>query len=188
MKIFGLGLSRTGTTSLTKGLQILGYNALHFPGIFSYKSGQLLPNFLISDQYDALTDTPVVRFYKELDTHYPDSKFIITIREKEAWLESCRKYFYPGRFSKDSMPLSFLSSEVIYQLHMDIYGANEFKYEIFSKAYDRHYADVTAYFKGREDDLLVLDICDKTPDSWQKICTFLNKSVPNKSFPSLNKS
>ena len=31
-KIFGVGLSRTGTRSLTQGLQMLGFDAIHYPG------------------------------------------------------------------------------------------------------------------------------------------------------------
>ena len=30
-KILGIGLSRTGTTSLTRALEILGLRAVHFP-------------------------------------------------------------------------------------------------------------------------------------------------------------
>lgn len=71
---------------------------------------------------------------------------------------------------------------------MDIYGSNEFNHTFFSEAYDRHYAEVMTYFKGREDDILVLNICDNTTDSWKEICTFLKKPVPDQPFPRLNKS
>src|SRR5207237_3908 len=48
VKVFGIGLSRTGTTSLTRALELLGYRAKHYPTAESH-----------FEEYDALTDTPV---------------------------------------------------------------------------------------------------------------------------------
>ncbi len=66
-KVFGIGLSRTGTTTLTTALQKLGYKALHFPsdgatqnelyGFFSSDSQFIRLSAL--EHYDAITDTPV---------------------------------------------------------------------------------------------------------------------------------
>ena len=39
-------------------------------------------------EYTAFVDTPVPMLYKELDRKWPDSKFILTLRDKEDWLES----------------------------------------------------------------------------------------------------
>ena len=89
-KIFGIGLSKIGTTSLTQALQLLDHKAVHFP-FFHLKpqKDSLALNYHKIDKWDAMTDTPIPYFYKELDRHYPESKFILTIRNIDEWLDSC---------------------------------------------------------------------------------------------------
>ena len=72
-RFFGIGLSRTGTTSLTQAFKILGYVFYHYPSeqqLFNLRDGQ------------GACDIPVVRYYKKLDKMFPGTKFINTIREK----------------------------------------------------------------------------------------------------------
>jgi Sulfotransferase domain/UDP-glucoronosyl and UDP-glucosyl transferase len=86
-KVFGIGLSRTGTSSLTQALNILGYKAIHFPHdnvtraelyrFFASGSGRLSLSLL--QEADAITDTPACCVYKALDQGYPGSKFILTV-------------------------------------------------------------------------------------------------------------
>jgi hypothetical protein len=45
---------------------------------------------------------------------------------------------------------------------------------------------VIDYFADKPDKLLV--ICWENKDGWNKLCDFLNKSVPKVPFPHLNKS
>ena len=80
-KIFGIGLSKTGGTSLAKALIILGYRARRARTMKEIRS------------HDASTDSVVAWRYEILDSRFPDSKFILTVREIESWLESCRKHF-----------------------------------------------------------------------------------------------
>ena len=47
-KIFGIGLSKTGTSSLSEALEILGYSTVHFPRSLSEIA-----------YYDAATDSTV---------------------------------------------------------------------------------------------------------------------------------
>ena len=78
-KIFGIGLSKTGTTSLARALEILGYKTRDYLGVTRYSSGDLSSIDLDEiETNDAFTDTPVPSFYRELDSRYPGSKFILT--------------------------------------------------------------------------------------------------------------
>ncbi|MBL0299362.1 MAG: hypothetical protein IPQ21_19985 [Betaproteobacteria bacterium] len=45
------------------------------------------------EQNEALTDTPIPSFYRELDRRYPGAKFILTVRDMESWLLSCKRQF-----------------------------------------------------------------------------------------------
>src|SRR5205085_2716068 len=92
-KIFGIGLSRTGTTSLTQALELLGYRTVHGPADHVtqlefyefFATGSQGVHLSVLKEHDALTDAPVCCLYRALDKAYPGSKFILTIREKQSW-------------------------------------------------------------------------------------------------------
>src|SRR5262249_40047767 len=96
-KIFGLGLSKTGTSSLQAALRTLGYRAAHFLEHRdegrgeAWLAGDFETDCLAS--YDAALDLPVPVFYAQLDQRYPGSRFILTVREMASWLESVRKHW-----------------------------------------------------------------------------------------------
>ena len=88
-KIFGIGLSRTGTKSLAAALQILGYNTLHYCPLVNDRES------ISSDdikKYDAIISTKFYGIYSVLDLQYPNSKFILTTRDKDHWFSSISKY------------------------------------------------------------------------------------------------
>lgn len=205
-KIFGIGLSRTGTTSLAKALEILGYKSKHFPGeilyntpiivrtriflnkiikkilprtnwrlkeITRYTKNRLLLNKKIVEEYDALTDTPITRFYKELDKLFPKSKFILTTRNMEDWLNSCEKFLDKNKF------------EEAFQLNKEIYNSSEFNRKKFKQTRINHQKEVLEYFKNRKKELLIMNISGG--DGWGKLCKFLDKPIPQEKFPYENK-
>ena len=69
MKILGVGLSRTGTMSLTLALRRLGLKAMHYDRV---RLNDILdgsnpdPDFHRYDDVDAVTDIPSAYFYREL--------------------------------------------------------------------------------------------------------------------------
>jgi hypothetical protein len=176
-KIFGIGLSKTGTTSLARSLRQLDIPTKDFPSL------AYIPHHLKGireaqlKEYQAFTDIPVIPFYKAYDKRFPNSKFIYTIRERESWLQSCSLY---PRFSK---PIWRLPLKVI-RLRQLIYRSIQFDREKFAAAYDRHQEDVMTYFRNRPEDLLVIDICGG--ESWEKLCPFLDKPMPEEAFPFAN--
>ena len=94
-KIFGLGIGRTATKSLTAALEILGYNSLHWAPdqatATEVISGAKVSR--ITEQRDAIIDTilPLIH-YREYAMRFPTSKFILTSREPESWLQSMRRH------------------------------------------------------------------------------------------------
>jgi len=90
-KIFGIGYSRTGTTSLSSALNILGYKTFHHCSI---QSGNYTWSSICNDieKYDGIVSSILSFFYKRLDYTYPNSKFIITTRDKENWNKSLKKF------------------------------------------------------------------------------------------------
>ena len=165
-KVFGVGLSRTGTSSLTFALRILGYNSIHFPK----------DPVLMAQDYDALTDTTVAKDYKKLDKLFPGSKFILTIRDNDSWLNSVEAHFKRN-------PAETREKWVL-DLRKSVYGTTDFNSELMKNAYERHTEDVKRYFKERPDDLLIMNICDG--EGWETLCPFLSEPIPAESFPKVN--
>ncbi len=177
MKIFGIGLSKTGTTSLARALEILGYRTRDCMGVTRYQKGDLGSIDLEEiERYDAFTDTPVPSFYRELDQRYPGSRFILTVREEEPWLASCRKQFTPRHAEKHN--------DATRRLFEDLYGTDVFDEARFRAGYRRFVDGVLEYFSDRPDDLLVIDVT--AGEGWEKLCAFLGKPEPDLPFPRAN--
>ena len=172
MRVYGIGLSKTGTTSLSAALEILGIESVHNPeDLLSVDSnGKLVIDLEQAEAYPSLTDVPAARFFRELDNCFPGSKFILTTRDQEAWLRSCADHFH-----------RVFGGIVAQRLTEEIYGTTVFDSGLFAKAYEDHFSSVIDYFAGREQDLLILDTAE--PDKWRLICDFLNLPVPEEDFP-----
>ncbi|NOQ16180.1 MAG: hypothetical protein GQ581_03900 [Methyloprofundus sp.] len=177
MKVFGIGLSKTGTSSLASALELLGYNVKDCLGVSQYSKGNIasIDKGALS-RYDALTDTPIPSFYQELDNEFPDAKFILTIRDMDSWLKSCKKQF--NQKSAD------LQSEAQHALFFDLYGTTVFDEDKFKQGYIDFTDKVKAYFKDRSDDLLILNVING--EGWEKLCPFLDKPTPTIPFPKSN--
>jgi hypothetical protein len=185
-KIFGLGLSRTGTKSLTDALGILGFNVAHYPNdrttLQELKSNNC--SFSILQHVDGITDITVAPFYPELDTLFPGSKFILTIRDRASWLTALEKHW---NFASQ-LPASAAESsnwavnlEITRLLKMAVFGSYEFDRNHMGDIYNLYTQGVIRYFLSRPQDLLVIDICGG--DGWEKLCPFLGCAVVEQPFP-----
>ena len=185
-RIFGIGLSKTGTTSLTRALQILGYRTNHFPySALRYHSGQLELDLGQICQWDAATDSPVALFYRQLEEQFPKGKFILTQRDIDAWLDSCQhNHVWPGNYIRNKAIRSLPYVRKILCLHRNVFGSEQFQRDIFCNAYENHRNSVIEYFWRRKRDLLVINIC--SGDGWEPLCDFLGVPVPNVPFPHEN--
>ncbi len=174
-KIFGVGLSKTGTSSLCQALRLLGYRAVHNPtddeSMLALLSGDLRCRAI--EEHDAVCDIMFSRHFRELDRLFPRSLFILTERDRESWHGSCARH-WEGR----SVSLSRLWNEEL--VDFQVYGTALYRRSLFDDAYDGHDAAVTQYFTG-SDRLLRLNIC--AGEGWEKLCGFLGVAVPDVIFP-----
>lgn len=170
-------MSKTGTTSLANALDILGFKTKDNMGVTRYARGDLGSVDLdVIESYDAHTDTPIPSFYRELDAKFPGSKFVLTVRERDAWLKSCKKQF-TQRFAD-------VQTEAHKQLFIDLYGTDVFDEQRFASGYERFVDAARNYFNDRPRDLLTIDIT--AGDGWEELCRFLGRSVPDIPFPRAN--
>ncbi len=185
-QVFGIGLAKTGTQSLTDALAILGYKAIHYSPCFRISRG--VPVFSWSwwlNRYNAHSDVPVAFFFKEIDQRFPDSKFILTTRPESVWLDSCRRHFTARREQLDNQDNRFRPAMI---LDRTIYGSSVFDESKFLAAYQSHIRAVCEHFNNRNS-LLVTDVTDKSIDGetkWGGLCEFLDKRVPDVPFPHSN--
>lgn len=173
-KIFCIGFHKTGTKSLALSLKQLGYTVKGRFGINDKDINSLAftkaKKFI--NKFDAFQDNPWPLLYKELDILAPNSKFILTIRNKESWLSSVINYF----------------GDTETEMRKWIYGAgspigNE---DLYVERYDLHNNSVLNYFLKRKSDLLVMNL--EEGSSWNELCSFLKiHTIPNISFPHENK-
>ncbi len=175
-KIIGVGFQKTGTSTLREALKILGYTVKDTSTrpLIPILRGNYQKVLRMIRDYDAVEDTPWYMIYKELDQLIPGSKFILTIRDEESWYKSVSKHIGDLRSPQ----------------HEWIYGKGKGLPRDDKQntlwVYNKHNKEVLEYFKDRPDDLLVLDFTKG--DKWEKLCSFLNKDIPDLPFPHANKS
>ena len=177
MKVFGIGLNKTGTTSLGRALKILGFTK-HLSGNLEltklWGDNNLAPILALAKTHNNFEDWPWPLLYKELDDEFEDAKFILTLRKSpEIWYESLCKH------SLRTGPT--FHRKLIYGTYMP----QDFKDE-YLLFYENHINNIKEYFKNKPNKLLVLSIEDE--NSWEKICNFLGKDIPDIDFPNINKS
>ena len=168
-KVFCLGFHKTGTTSLAEALKQLGYrvtgpNGVNDPNI---EKNVLPMAYDLIEKFDAFQDNPWPIIYKKIDKNYPDSKYILLLRNSDAWIKSIINHF-----GQEKTPMR----EWIYGV-----GCPEGNEEIYINRFEKHNADVLNYFKNRPEDLLVMELAKG--DGWEKLCKFLEKDIPLKPFP-----
>jgi len=183
-KIFGVGLNKTGTTSIAKALDILGFKTVHWQS----KKGNIKHLIEQNDQmdqpllkgierYDAYLDWNHPRtnhLFKKLDFQYPNSKFILHTRPLEDWIKS--RYQHVQSIPNLKKWQKKYPDNPWYNLDV----------EAWKKEYKTHHSDVNSYFKDRPDDLLIFDLF--AGDSWEELCDFLQVKKPNTEFPIENKA
>lgn len=172
-RVFCIGWHKTGTSTLGLALLDLGYDVLgaRLDMAEPLLKGDIETPIRLAGDFDALQDVPWAALFKELDRAFPKSKFILTVRDEESWLDSASKHFKDTHVG----------------LHEWLYGDGVLKgnEELYLQRFQEHYREVREYFKDREEDLLVMDLI--AGDKWKRLCPFLNEPVPDKLFPYENK-
>lgn len=174
--VFGVGLAKTGTSSLNRALQILGLRSIHYPDPATMLSGRFEQAL---EGYDAATDITVSAFFPELDRRYPGSRFILTVREADAWIDSIGLHI--RRLQQEELTPEHPKGRV----REIIFGTVGWDETLFRRALARHTRNVEDYFAHRPRDLLIVDLC--SGPEWAPLCTFLNRPIPSVPFPHENK-
>jgi len=202
-KIFGIGNNKTGTTSLKMAMEDLGYKIgdqrkaelLHqewaqrnFKPIIEYcKTAEFFQDFPFSKSFT----------FVALDQAYPNSKFILTVRDNpEQWYNSITK-FHAKLWGKDGrIPTEedLKNATYIYKgrpWEMNRLAAitpenDPYQKEALIQSYIDYNNSIINYFKHRSKDLLILNVAEK--GAYPKLCQFLGLPLTTEEFPWENKT
>jgi hypothetical protein len=188
-RLFGIGWHRTGTSSLTVALVLLGLDAHHWPVELIRQHGTTMRDYPSVLRHYSLTDLPVPLMYRELDAAFPNSKFILTTRETGAWLASVARQYEFNDYHSLRNRLRALHPKRqhlrdVRACRKAAYGIHGYDESLFRRRYERHNAEVRDYFRHRPGDLLELDL--SRGDGWPELCGFLGVPEPEIGFPQWN--
>lgn len=202
-KIFCIGLNKTGTTSLKKTFKDLDFIVGNQRRAAKLLDDYIDGNFESIIQYctsaQVFQDSPFSfpETFKYLDMAYPNSKFILAIRNSpEQWYNSLVKFhskFYgegkvptaddlknTKRYVKEGRPWK-VNQRVFKSPKDDPYNKKS-----LIKFYIDYNAAVKEYFNDRPEDLIVINVSKK--NDYQNLMSFLDIDSPFSNFPWENKT
>lgn len=178
-KIFGIGWAKTGTTTLGVCLKRLGFRhqGQDLSLVHDLQRSDFSRILDIAARHQVFEDWPWLLLFRELDAHFPGSRFILTTRDAERWLQSYRNML------RGQGPASREMNET----RSFLYGLpfpDATDSQLLDR-YHRHHREVRDYFHGRDTDLLVVDW--EAGSGWAELCGFLGLDIPDKPFPHANR-
>ena len=201
-KVFCIGRNKTGTTSVVRALQDMGYR------LGNQRAGELLLEDWARRDFrrivdlarsaDAFQDIPfsLPFSYQALDAAFAGSKFILTVRgDALTWYDSVVR-FHSAIVGKSVPPsaaelkaFSYVRPGWLWQNQQLIYGITEatlYDLEAYTRHYVMHNLNVVDYFRYRPGQLLVLDLAQ--PKAMEHLCLFLDLPFTGQPMPHLNRS
>lgn len=197
LQVIGAGFGRTGTLSLKRALDELGFGPTyhmeevvrrpaHVASWLRYaRTGDVNWDEMFSG-FGSGVDFPVSCAWKDLAAHYPDAKVVLTVRDPDTWWTSTATTIYRTRtmfpwWLQRLAPVTGRWLEMVDRLVWDGIFEGRFTDRDHAVAvFERHVTDVAATCPP--DRLLVFDVTE----GWRPLCSFLDVPVPDRPFPRTN--
>lgn len=177
-KVIGVGLNKTGTSTLGIFLKRLDYKhaSCHTAALELYKNGQKGLLLEVLNYYDSVEDYPWPLLFKEIYERYPDSKFILTKRlSGEVWYKSLESHI--KRVKK---------THIKYEPYLIGIGDPLLNKEKYIEFYEKHNEAVVDFFADKKDSLL--SVCWEEGDGIPELEQFLGVEKCNFELPHANKA
>ena len=153
-KVFAIGFNKTGTTSLHRVFEDLGYRSYHGS---KWRDTSRTGIYRL---YDAFCDG-VPDNFRKLDAMFPNAKFILQVRDLDAWLDSRLEHI--RRLSPD-------------RNRGADWTATPEAMETWIRRRDSYHTAVLEHFRGRPDELLLINFI-RDPDATARIAAFLGRAA-----------
>lgn len=196
-KFFCIGKNKTGTTSLAKAFEQLGYQV-----------GEQRPAQMLLREYVRRDFEPIIRYcrsaevfqdspfsypetYKYMDAAFSGSKFILSVRDSgDQWYESLTR-FHAERFGAGKIPTADDLKRApniwkgrAWESNRAIYNSPEgdpYNREVLINQYHQHNAAIREYFKTRPDDFLEINVASQ--NDYRRFVEFIGVESSDEGFP-----
>lgn len=176
-KIFGIGLPRTGTTSLSTALNEAGIPTLH--GAYGMFPGPVDMSHPIYQKFSGFVDTPFYLLFEKANLRFPDCKFIFTTRRLDRWLESCANLW-------KVMNAIFPPDHAAWIYIAITFGSHSFNANRLTTVFHRHHDAVERFFASLDTARYLTIDLDETERPWSPLAKFLGITEPNSPYPHSN--
>ena len=188
LEIIGAGFGRTGTLSLKRALEILGYGpCYHMEEIIMSPAradqwvavGRGKPQWDdIFEGYRATVDWPAATWWRELADHWPNAKVILSVRDADQWFDSTQRTIFNSGTLGAAMPPAM--QELIETSVLRLFDGKITCRETCLSVYNSHIDAVQKAISS--DRLLVYPV----GAGWEPLCNFLGCPVPDQPYPRSN--
>jgi hypothetical protein len=180
-KVFGVGLQKSGTSTLRTCLEILGYRILrqHKDVYDAYRRGEIERIVPALDAYEAFTGlAPSYLYPLALERYGERCRAVLTMRvSPEAWLASLKSHMLKRSIGGNFINLRFYG-------HLYPEGRER----AFIDHYLRHAEAVRRTFRERGAEGQLLEICWENGEGWPELCAFLGEPVREGPVPQINRT
>lgn len=195
VNVIGAGFGRTGTASLKRALEMLGFGPCHHmsevlkrpetaAGWATALTGDATVLSWLLSGYRATLDLPSCLLWRELVARYPRAKVVLTVRDPQQWYRSARATILnqdredrAGRLADAGGP-PLVEALVTLSKAMATRGFRRDLSEVETIAlFQRHNSSVRAGVNAER--LLVYEV----EQGWAPLCEFLGVDVPTSPFP-----
>jgi len=187
LRVIGAGLGRTGTNSLKLALErVLQKPCYHMWEVYSHLDhasvwtaatrGDFPDWAKFLRHYVATIDFPAAAFWPELMRAFPDSLVLLSVRDTDAWWDSCIRTIFSPDLPEPPPPIREMVDEMWAQRF-----TSEIRNEKVTKAAYEAFNDRVRQTvpPGR--------LLEWRPgDGWEPICTALGLAIPDEPFPHVN--
>ena len=174
VKVFGLGLNKTGTKTLGRCLQHLGYRHQSYStaALEMFVQGRIAELVRAAHQFDSCEDWPWPLIWRELYEEFGDTaRYVLTRRSSsQVWIESLKSH------ALNTHPTLAMRPRVYGYYYPHGYEAEHIA------AYDRHNSAVRTFFEQRAPHAF-LEVCWEEGAGWRNLSRFLGTAEPDVPFP-----
>jgi hypothetical protein len=188
MEVIGAGFGRTGTSSLQRALEQLGFGPCHHMRVVNgdeeqkamwrrIAAGEPVPFREALAGFHSSCDWPSAHYWRQLCDTWPEAKVVLSVRPADEWYASMQRTILPalaGSTDEDSVGRRLIWHEVFDGRLGDRDHA--------VAVYEAHNAAVVAALPPER--LLVF----RPTDGWGPLCAFLDVPVPDEVYPHRNRA
>ncbi|ETW94760.1 MAG: hypothetical protein ETSY2_49230 [Candidatus Entotheonella gemina] len=189
LRVVGVGLGRTGTSSLRLALEtLLGGPCYHMREVIAHKPEHVriwhdaalgkMPDWqsLFAD-YAATVGPPPAWFWPELIAAFPEALVLLSVRDPETWWDSASQTIFK---TDDSPTMTDAFKAMTKAVYTSLGLANRQNRDAAIRVSEAHNARVREAVPS--DRLLIW----QAGDGWAPICEALGLPVPDEPFPHTN--